>query len=253
MPDDNSAMMGHNLPPTLDPAVIGDQLSIDHKAHVDRTAELLAGFDRFQANVPKIEDEETNERASDFVKQLVTTHKAVDAARDAAKRPYSVAADTVHAFFKKGMLDPLMAAADGVRKKMTDYAVEKRERARRDAIEEANRRRAEADRLAKEAEQTQAPEKFDKAIAADNAAMIANHRAGASSAELSRTRGTLGSVSSLRADWKYRVVDITKLPPHMLQVNDAMVKAHMKSKGEDGAPLPLDGIEFYIVEKVQVR
>jgi hypothetical protein len=275
--------MGHNLPAALDPDMLREQLALDHSELIDRAQDLLAGVDRFVENHSEINDDDVNGRAGDFVKQITTHAKAVDQAREAAKRPYNVAGDTVQAFFKKGMLDNLMVGADRVRKAMTSYAVRKEEAARRAAAEEAQRKanearaaEAEARRLAQIAADEEAARRaadapapapavaeaaheavgkqLDVAASAYNDAERAQERALAKPAELSRTRGDLGSVSSLRAEWKFEVEDVSKVPVGFIQVNEAMVKAHMKSNRDaNGIPQAVPGIRFFETKKIAIR
>lgn len=283
MPDDVSPGLGHNLPPALDPDMLRDQLAIDHAELEKRTRELLDGVARFSENHAQIEDDEVNGRAGDFVKQITTHAKLVDQTREATKRPYNVAGDTVQAYFKKGMLDGLSAGAETVRKAMTSYAVRKEQAERRRAAEEAARKAEEAARAEAEARRLQAERdaeearrkaaeapapapqvvearqeeigaKLDVAASAYNDAERAQERALAKPAELSRTRGDLGSVSSLRAEWKFEVEDLGQVPVGFLQVNEAMVKAHMKSNRDtNGIPKPIPGIRFYETKKIAVR
>ena len=248
MPDDVKSI-GHNSGgPDLD--ILRDQLAIDYADDIARRDELLAGFDRFKAKYSKIEDDDVNGNAADFVAQLSRFSREIDAKRVAAKRPHDDAASAVHAFFKKGIIDTIDAAAASVKKVMTDYQVAKAEAARRKAREEAEAKRLEAERLAAEARK---PEEFDQAEAALNAAQTAERRASAPTSALGRTRGDLGSVSSLRSVWRYRVLDITKVPVHLLEVNADMVQAAMRTKGDDGKPAPIEGIEFYEEKTVAVR
>lgn len=248
MPDDVKTL-GHNNGPT-DLDILRDQLDIDYAADKARRDELIAAFDRFKEAHPEIGDDDVNGRAADFVAQLSRFSKETDAKRVAAKRPHDDAAGAVHSFFKKDIIDPIDAAATEVRKRMTAFQVAKAEEARRKAREEAEAKRLEAERLAAEARK---PEAFDKAEAALNTAQAAERRAAAPTAALGRTRGDLGSVSSLRSVWRYRVTDLALVPAHLLQVNDAMVKAAMKTKGDDGKPVPVPGIEFYEEQTVAVR
>ena len=70
-------------------------------------------------------------------------------------------------------------------------------------------------------------------------------RAVASTADLTRTRGDFGGVTSLRSTVKIKLVDISKVPVDYLLLNETMAKA--KGKGwKEGDAQPLPGIEFYI-------
>ena len=59
-------------------------------------------------------------------------------------------------------------------------------------------------------------------------AQLAESQATATALELTRTRGVGGALTALKTVWTYEVEDITKVPTHLLQVNDAAVRAAIK-------------------------
>ena len=65
----------------------------------------------------------------------------------------------------------------------------------------------------------------------------ANELANARALELTRTRGVGGALTALKAVWTYEVEDITKVPTHLLQVNDAAVRADDQTGRPRGCPV----------------
>lgn len=92
-----------------------------------------------------------------------------------------------------------------------------------------------------------------QAVALSDQAAAVAASATARPADLSRTRGDMGSVASLKQTWAFEVTDITKVPAHMLMVNEAAVKAHVKARLKDQPPAPVAGIRFYTQASATVR
>ena len=70
----------------------------------------------------------------------------------------------------------------------------------------------------------------------------------ASGLELTRTRGVGGALTALQDRWVFEVVDITKVPTHLLQVNDAAVRAAIKQGARE-----VPGIRIWNNAKAYVR
>lgn len=220
-----AAAIGDNNPPDLPPVTA--RLTEDHAALLARRDELLAGM----ARVPdEVADEDTAGRVADFAKQIAAAIKNADTARIAEKEPFLDGGRQVDGFFKK-VTDPLDRAKKGLADRLTAYQrkVAEAERLRRE--EEERRRKVEADRIAAEAAAKAAAAAddagLDDAIAAEAAAdqamadaVLAERAADAKPAELARTRGDFGAVSSLRTFWDVeivdaRVLDLEALRPHI--------------------------------------
>lgn len=130
-------------------------------------------------------------------------------------------------------------------KRAAEQARLEAERAAATARNEAER--AEAQRQAAEAEAAR-KQAEDRERAAANAAAQAQQQAHdaakvvlAPAADITRTRGDV-ALTTTRQVWRYRVVDITKVPAAYLMVNDAVVKAAIK--GKTGVR-EIPGLEIY--------
>lgn len=196
---------GHNAPRPLTASEVTAWLTETCEDMTRRRDEIIAGIDRFLEKFPTITDEDTQRKASDFAGQkgaiagfLTTT----EARRKGEKQPFLDAERSVDGFFKS-LSDAVASGREKIRGRMTEYAVklekERREAARIEA-EAAAKRAADA---AAEAEKTLTPEKLETAADLAAVAERAEARAEASPAELSRVHGTMGSVSSLRTNWRF--------------------------------------------------
>lgn len=122
------------------------------------------------------------------------------------------AARTVDGFFR-GITDPLDQLKTRVSRRLTAYLTAKATRERQAREEEARKLREEAERQAAAAAVVEdaAPEAaavvMEQAIATEAQAEQAARAAQAKPAELSRTRGEVGSVASLRTRWVGEVTD----------------------------------------------
>lgn len=205
-----------NRPIAPSPAEVQSWLADTQSALVKRRDEILAGAARFHAlYADGIPDEEVQGRAADFAgaKGIMGTFLTeCTSNRTAEKAPFLNGGRAVDAFFGT-LTDPVAKCQLDVRAKMTAYAT-KLEAVRREAA------RLEAERLAAEAAvaQDQAIETMDEAAlqhAADvsEEAEAAQALADAKPAELSRVRGELGTVVSLRARYvaDYERSDLLKL------------------------------------------
>lgn len=94
----------------------------------------------------------------------------------------------------------------------------------------------------------------DQAAVATQEKNITHRAAGASSAELSRTRTDLGAVASLRTTWTFDVTDYDAVPRVYLEVNRPAIAAAIKAATVDGkCDLKIDGVHIYPVADSVVR
>lgn len=263
--------IGHNAGDLSEADKLASDLAENHQDLTTRAEELHAAA----ARVPERLDDETAPKAADFIKQLSATIKDADGRRIAAKEPFLSAGRTVDGFFKRvgDLLDKDKAA---VSRKLTAFQQAKAEEERRRHAAEAEAQRqaeAEARRMAEEAERQRlaAEAKAAKARteagldaaqekAARQAEIEANARrladeaaanraaaekeAQRTSTDLSRTRGDMGAVSSLRKRWTFAVVNLDELPRKYMKADEAALKEHIRctTKGEKPAPIP--GVVF---------
>lgn len=184
---------------------IREWLADTQAALIKRRDDILAGAARFHAAYPDgIPDEETQGRCADFAGArgiMGVFLKEADSERTREKTPYLAAGRTIDSFFKT-LTEPVDKVQADIRGKMAVFA-SKQEAERREAA------RLEAERLAAEAAAAE-----DAAITsmderdlqnAQDAARIAAEAAAeaeASAAALSRSRGDLGTVVSLRVAYR---------------------------------------------------
>jgi hypothetical protein len=181
-----------------------------------RKVDLMASFKRFEDGYPLkraatagasplgIEkwDDEVQGRAGDLRTKFAAVIKQADALHDIEKAPILSAGKAVTGF-KNAFLADLNAAVTLIRDRQTIYAAHLENERRLVAEAEARRAHEEADRIAAEAARTMAPEALDKAAEAFGQAALADAEANAPAAALSRVRGQMGSVTSLRTTYKF--------------------------------------------------
>jgi len=254
MPDD--VMTSHNEPDNLTTAeALRLNLEDRHGDILKRRDDLVAAFDR----VPEsIDNDEVEQKATDFIKQCKMASKNTNAARVAEKEVFLEGGRTVDGYFKA-----ISADLDGVAGKanalVTTYkqAKAKAEReAREQAEREAREAEAEAKRLAEEAEANiqdegdleNAVEADEARVAAKNAAAEAKQNAEAKAADLSRSRSDAGTVSSLTTRWVHAedslnrdALDLEALRQHLpaLALHQA-VRGFVKAGGRE-----LPGVRIY--------
>ncbi len=237
--------MGHNQGPDAAEA-LRQRLEERFGPNVERRDELLEAFERAPETMG---DDATAGRTGDFIKQLAAAVKDAETHRKAEKEPFLNSGRTVDGWFK-GISEPLQAAQKVMTTRLTVYERAKaaEERKRREAEEAAAR--AEAEAAIAEAKERAAIVKndadLDAAIQAEEAAALARaaaqdakKEAEANAAELSRTRGDLGSVASLRTAWVGELTDRATLDLEALRQHlseDALekaIRAYVKAGGRE--------------------
>jgi hypothetical protein len=222
---DDIAGIGSNHPPRdlLTGDALREKLRDENNALLARADELLEAA----ARVPDITDEGLAQKASDFIKQLMALHKAAETARVGAKEPYLEGGRGVDGFFR-AITDPIATAKVTVERKLTKFLRAKADRERREREEQARLAREEEDRKRREAEEAaqkiRDEQSLAQAIEAEKQAKVAEadvtkaeNAAAAKPAELSRTRGEYGAVSSLRTSWTFRDLDRATVDLEMLR------------------------------------
>lgn len=225
----NAPVTLSNNPPT-DANPLRDRLTESYADMLTRAEELVAAA----ARVPECTDDEIAGKIGDFVKQCAAHQKLLDTTRVGEKEPFLAGGRTVDGFFNVPK-ERLEKALVPVRGKVTVYLRAKAERERREAEEAARRQREEAARLAREAAEREAASKAESAALMDKAAAVETEAvkaeqsiADAKPADFARTRGDLGSVSTLQRRWTFRDMNRTELDLNMLRPYlpaDALEKA----------------------------
>lgn len=249
-----------NRPPS-DIEILRERLAEQSAALLRRRDELLGSVARVPAAVT---DEETSGKVADLVKLMMACHKAAEGTRIAEKEPFLASGRAVDAFFK-AVTEPLEAAKKLIESRLTTYQRKKAEDERRAREAEAARVAAEAERLRVAAEAAAAaistPADLDSAVTAEALAeeaaadtVQAAREAAAKPAELSRTRGDLGAVASLRTYWDFadldrEKLDLSRLRPYIAVADlEKAVRAYIRAGGRE-----LAGVRIFENTGTQVR
>lgn len=268
---------GHNQPPS-EQEIIQDKLREKYKELIDRRDTLLASFTRSPGICT---DDETDGKLADLKKLITGCDKAIEGARVAEKEPYLMGERAVDGYFKflaKPLTEAAAAiqrvqtdykirkerearlAAEAEARRRAEEAERQRaefeareraaleaqraaEAAQRAAEEAAAKDRAHAAKLeadakaARERAERQAKETADAEAAAASAQKAANVKP----AELSRGRGELGAVSSLRTTWTFdpatlnrHDLDLEKLRPYLpLAAIETAIRGYIKAGGRE--------------------
>jgi phage host-nuclease inhibitor protein Gam len=203
---------------------------------IERRDKLLGGIGR---SPDEITAEETAKNMADFVSGQVDPFlKNAKAMHVSEKAPFLTAGRTCDAFLH-ALIDDMEAGKkrlNAVRKKWADAKAAEERRRREDV---ARQEREEAERLAHEAAEKAAAmvsqDDLDAAAAAEEAAAQARRdaekaeqAAAAKPAELGRTRGDYGGMTTLKQFWNFRdldraAIDLEALRQHL--PTDALEKA----------------------------
>lgn len=229
MPD----TLSNNPPADANP--LRDRLAEESTTLLARRDELLNGAARVPATV---EDDETAGKVADFIKLTTACIKSAEALRVGRKEPFLESGRIVDGFFK-AVTDPLDKMKRGIEARLTVW--------QRFKAEEERRVRQEAERVAREAAEAAAAaaraaelavqderllnaaiEAAARAKQAQADAVVAEKAAAVKPAELSRTRGEVGAVASLRTFWDFTdlerdTLDLETLRQHLPA--DALEKA----------------------------
>jgi hypothetical protein len=235
-----------DLAASLDPLSIEWWLSYQYAEHEAAINALLERFVAFtDVTREGIGDDFIAGHAADFARDLKAAANALDEKRTKIKKPVLHAQRMIDGSAKK-LSDRVMAAVAEVEARVTTYLRAKEAEVRRAAELEAARLAAEAERLASEALRT--GELAEVAVegfkAAEEAAEMANARA----LELTRTRGLGGALTALKDNWAWALEDITKVPGHLLQVNDAAVRLAIRQGARE-----VPGLRIWNDTKAYVR
>lgn len=253
--------IGHNLGVVPSGEIIREYLADTNMNLIARRDELVAAA----ARIPDaIEDEGTARNVSDFLRQCTACAKAADAARVGAKEPYLEGGRAVDGFFKQ-ISDPLEKVKRTTEARLTLYLRAKADRERREreererlAREEETRRRREAEEAERKLRDEQslkvAMEAEERRKQAEADRIQAEKDAQAKAADLSRTRGEYGAVSSLRTTWTFSDLDRDELDLEALRSHlpvdslERAVRSFIKAGGRE-----LRGVNIFETTNATVR
>ena len=259
--DEARLSIGGNQPPSpMTPLEVTRFLADSEATLLSRRDELLAGVARFKKAHPVIEDDEMQGRAGDFGKQIQAAIKISKDSFALSKKPFIEGGRAVDQFFR-AITEPLERGLQEVRAPMTAYAVKKEAVERAERERAAAAARAEADRVQRELAAQYAAEQETRAAAAApettvEEAIVASQQADATAkaatakaADLTRSRGDAGSVSSLREHWDVELVDLSKVPLEFLTFD--LAKARRAVAG--GKLREIAGCRVFVTKHVHTR
>jgi hypothetical protein len=250
--DDARHGIGGNNPPVPTPADIARFLADSELGLLTRRDDLLDAVARFKGQHARIDDDETQGKAGDFAKQISAAIKQTKDAFTVAKKPFLDGGRAVESFFKT-ISEPLEKGLDEVRRPMNAYALRLEEQKRAERAEAARLAREESDRiqraLAADRERAAAAVTIEQAIVAADTAERTEREATAKAADLTRNRGDLGSVSSLREYWDVEVQDISQVPPEFLAFDYAKARKHVLG----GRVREIPGCRVFVTKHIVTR
>lgn len=205
--DDVNPGLGHNNPPD-ESALIQERLDERTRELRARAASLLDA----ETRLPEISDDGVAGKVGDMIRLITAACQTAELDRKREKEPHLAAARTVDGYYKQ-ISEPLADLKTRVSRRLTAYLTAKAERERQAREAEAKRLREEAEKQAAAAAQVEAAAPaaaaivMEQALATEVQAAQASRAAAAKPAELSRTRGEVGSVASLKSRWIGEVSD----------------------------------------------
>jgi hypothetical protein len=229
-----TAGIGHNHPPldlraALEPRALAIYIAGELAPHTASADTLLAEYQRFVlATAAGIANDDVDAGAVDFAQAIKDEIDATDATRTTIKAPVLAAQKAIDGA-AKAIADRLTPALTEVKRRHSTFLLAKDAMVRANATMAAARAEEAAWHARQEAETTGEVAAFIAADVAHAEQRSAEVIVFAPVLETTRMRTAAGNTSGLKDDWKYEVTDITKVPAHMLQVCDAIVKATIKS------------------------
>jgi hypothetical protein len=250
--------VGHNRPlidlaGALEPealtAWIGDRFTL----HTERGAALLAGYRKFllvtHAGIP---DVDVATRATELVRQIKLAVNETDSERVRIKAPVLAAQRAIDGA-AGAITGPLVIAFTECERRVSMFMVERDRQTRMAAAEMATRAAASADLLTYEAVATGDAETTERAVEVRTEQHTASAIVQAPLAELTRLRPASGKgTAALRDNWTYTLADISKVPAHLIMLNDAAVKAQIKAAPKGTTPM-IPGLTITNNPKVGIR
>ncbi len=215
----------------LNETVLADDLANENADIVARAKGLTAKAEEWEAFGPITNDEDAADLA-DFLRQvqeLSGDKGTANVRREKRKGPYTVCAQVVQDFFKKGIIDGLEAKRKTLLAKGNAWIEKKRKAAE-----------AESQRLAAEARK-----KMEEAKTAEQVkAAAATMKAAEAAAKPTGVKSDFGSKIHQTSRWAYEVLDITKVPTKFLAVDSTAIMAFVKT-GSPENPVTIPGVRVY--------
>lgn len=287
MPEPREAVIGDNNPPRHDPLDAEGIIEIMRERHaglIKRADEILhgnpdKGTKGFDGIPETISDDATAGKVGDFVKMCNTLIKTAEDERKRENRPYREGVKTVDGFFARHA-EGVKVARDTATRRQTLYLQEKERVEKERRAAEEKRKREEAAALAAQADSVEdaatdpaacygAPDPAEaERIAAAARALATQAESDAdriakrsTTADLTRTRGDIGSTTGLVYRWTTQAVDVAKvdfeaLRPYLTEdhIKPAITKWREANKpGLEDGTASLRGVTFHKAAQAQTR
>jgi hypothetical protein len=243
--EDEPPPIGHNSPPSFEQEV--------REAH----REVFLRFDALKISRDKlpaiVNSEEENARVGAFIVEARAVVKAAEGAHKAAKAPLKEKTDTIDGLFlSKGLCGDIENLRRVVQALADDYAARKEKERRRQLEIEADRKRAEEDAAAYEAQALRDAGSHSAAEVATSqsehtgkAADRIERKAQGSVAQVLRTQHE-GVTASGREKWVYEVIDREKID--LNELRDVLYGHELDSwlqRYVDGGGRDLKGVRIF--------
>lgn len=190
-----------------------------------------------QAERAVIEEPAQASTMTDFLGYVKAQLRKAEDARKALVQPLNNHVKFINEQFKGATADLTKADEIG-RRKLQAY---ERERARREAEEAARRRRAEEERLLREAEAAAAAGQDEQADEILETVVPEAPKA-------APTRGDYGSTTVSRKVWKFRVLNLAKVPAVFIQLDEQAVRAAIRQGSRE-----IEGLEIFEDVEIAIR
>lgn len=215
--NDNSTVIGTNLPRDVDTSPITEALARDYAAAEDRTRELL---DQARALPTTVTSEGEVERFSIIVRLMRDHDQTVEAYRKAEKEPYLRGGQAVDGWFNN-IAERLGKAMKLLHARVNDFQQAKLERLRLEREAEQRKAREEAQKAQEAARRARSEEskralELEAKLAAQRAAM-AEARSEETPADMARSRFQSGAMTTMARDPQVSVHDWDAIPLELLR------------------------------------
>jgi len=216
---------------------------------INQTESFASVYDKFEIKSPT-----DFSLASEGLRAIKAKTKELDAARKSLTQPLDESKKKIMAMFKKP-LDKLKEAESVVKKEMVNWRSQQEEVARleRERLAEIQRKEAEALRLAaqKEAERIdKLKTKEEKEQAIEQAVDLAEQAEMVESVPIVIDEPQKVAGISMRTIWKFKVIDINKLPSEYLIADEKMIGKMVKAtQGKVSIP----GVEIFSEQIIAAR
>lgn len=202
-----------------------------------RSSALKAACDAWD-KVSEIKTDEQAEKLTTFLAQInnmIGDKGTATVRQKARKQAYSKIGDAIYKYFKENIIVPLEDRKKPLSKKLGAFLEKKKAAAE---AEEARLKQQAHEAAAR----AQTAEQVEDALKISKAAGVAGKASG--------VKTDFGQGAYTTTNWKFKVIDISKVPPAYMQVNAELVNKVIK--GKDGLR-EIPGLEIYPETTTTIR